>query len=240
MLDDEYLNGMARLCGWQATLVYNSLCRHSSKEQECFPSQKLMAEQHGVSRPTILKGLENLEKRNVIKIEKIRSKGGQWLNNKYILLDKSEWKYDHVNEIDMVHHVNENTPPCKRGLHDHVNDVDTKETHKQGNTYKETHTSNHGLHDKISEIIKEFESVNPSCKSYYGNKTQRNACELLIEQYGFDETKGVISILSQTNEMPYFPTITTPYQLHQKWSQLESAVKKNRSEIKNKNKVAFI
>ena len=108
MLDDEYLNGQARLCGWQGTIVYNSLCRHVNISQECFPSIKLMAEQHKVSRPTIIKGIKELEKRNVIKVGKTRNKAGRWLNNLYILLDKTEWIYDQVNDIDLVHQVNEN------------------------------------------------------------------------------------------------------------------------------------
>jgi len=102
ILDDEYLNGQARLCGWQATIVYNSLCRHADKDQKCFPSITKLMEQHNVSRNTIIKGLKNLEKRNIIDIEKTRSDKGQWLNNIYILLDKSEWIYAQVLEEDVA------------------------------------------------------------------------------------------------------------------------------------------
>jgi len=159
MLDDEYLNGMARLCGWKGTIVYNSLCRHVDNEQQCFPSLELIAEQHGVSRPTVLNGIEELVKRNVIFVEKIRSKNGKWLNNSYTLIDKLEWDYSikatknkrgtnqkkvngkfvQVNDTDTVtksvriHHQVNDTDTSQ------VNDTDTKETHKQGNTYKETH-----------------------------------------------------------------------------------------------------
>jgi hypothetical protein len=37
VIDDEYLNGYARLCGWNATLVYMSICRHADKDQYSFP-----------------------------------------------------------------------------------------------------------------------------------------------------------------------------------------------------------
>lgn len=160
MIDDAYLNGQAKLCGWQATLVYNSLCRHANKGQESFPSIKLISEELNISRPTVLKGLENLEKYNVIIVEKQQhGKAGKWLNNSYILLDKSEWikvggekrnqrgkklnrtksgKFDNrVNDTDtdtvsvrIQDRVNDTDT-------DRVNDTDTKETHKQGNTYKE-------------------------------------------------------------------------------------------------------
>ena len=81
MMDDLYLNGQARVCGWQATLVYLSLCRHANISQESFPSIKLMAEELDISRPTVIKGLSNLEKYNVIEIKKSRGKSGKWLNN---------------------------------------------------------------------------------------------------------------------------------------------------------------
>ena len=149
MMDDEYLNGQARLCGWQGTIVYNSLCRHADINQESFPSIKLMAEQHRVGSPTIIKGIKNLEKRKIIQVKKTRTKNGQWLNNTYILLDKSEWDYSQVLvedtashvTVDDMDHVTVDTPPCNRGLHDHVTVGYTKETHKQGNTFKETHLS---------------------------------------------------------------------------------------------------
>ena len=133
MMDDVYLNGQARICGWQATLVYVSLCRHASKDQESFPSIKLMANELAVSPETIRKGVENLQKYNVIKVERKKTKFGDWASNTYILLDKSEWK-----EIGVLADTNHGTGSQPVGV---LADVGTKETHKQGNTYKETHIS---------------------------------------------------------------------------------------------------
>ena len=146
LMDDEYLNGQAKICGWQATLVYTVLCRHASKNQECFPSIMLMAEKLNISRPTVIKGLQNLEKYNVIQIIKNRNLG-QWINNTYILIDKSEWKKHQVNEVDTVHQVNENTSPSQREYKNQVNDVDSKETH-----IKETHIRKHILSPNGDEV----------------------------------------------------------------------------------------
>lgn len=89
------------------------------------------------------------------------------------------------------------------------------------------------------ELIKAFETINPACKRMYGNKTQRQACDDLIENYGFDRVKIVIEkTLVKTNTIEYIPTITTPLQLFQKWSSLEAGIKKLKSRIE-KNKVAF-
>lgn len=90
----------------------------------------------------------------------------------------------------------------------------------------------------IPNLIKLFETINPTCKTYYGNVTQRKACEFLISTYGFEKVSKIVSeLLPQTNGMEYMPTITTPIQLKDKWSQLEAGMKKERSKIKNKDNV---
>lgn len=77
-----------------------------------------------------------------------------------------------------------------------------------------------------ADIIKAFEEVNPACKTYYANKTQRSACDFLIEQYTLEKVLGVIGILNQIKGRDYFPTITTPLQLKEKWSALEVAIRR--------------
>lgn len=96
---------------------------------------------------------------------------------------------------------------------------------------------------EIPILIKSFESINPVAKNWYGNKTQRKACQDLIETYSFERVKNVIeNTLPKTNKIQYFPTITTPLQLRDKWTALESAIIKFQSEKinkENKYKVAF-
>lgn len=98
--------------------------------------------------------------------------------------------------------------------------------------YKETERGS----VEIEEIIKSFESINPACKKFYGNITQRKACSDLVKTYGFDRTKDVIDkTLPKTNGMTYFPTITTPVQLFDKWASLESKIRQYQSEKVAKN-----
>lgn len=140
-MDDAYLNGYARLCGWKATIVYMSLCRHADIAQYCFPSIDLMAEQHKVSRDTIIDGLKTLKQWNIIDAEKVRSANGVWKNNAYILLDKSVWK-EKPNQVDISNLDNQvdiSLQPSRRQPPDQVAVVDSKETHKKEDTYKETH-----------------------------------------------------------------------------------------------------
>jgi hypothetical protein len=87
-----------------------------------------------------------------------------------------------------------------------------------------------GSKDKYStqgaDIIKAFESVDPKNKTYYGNKTQRSACDFLINEYGLERILKVIKILPKTNKLDYIPTIYTPYDLKEKWGKLEAQLQK--------------
>lgn len=90
-------------------------------------------------------------------------------------------------------------------------------------------------------VIEKFSKLNPACSRMYGNKTQRQACKDLIDTYGLDRILLVIEkTLPKTNNLQFFPTITTPVQLRDKWVVLESAIKRYQSEHKKiKNNVAF-
>lgn len=104
--------------------------------------------------------------------------------------------------------------------------------------------SEHSSQDKKfsqlgAEIINEFSKWNPSCKKFYNNKTQRAACDRLIENYGFDEVMKRIPHLPQTNKMEFVPNITTPLQLEDKWVSLHNQLEQEKNKV-NKYKVAFI
>lgn len=78
--------------------------------------------------------------------------------------------------------------------------------------------------DEVSELISLFENVDQKNKRYYGNKTQRSACKFLIETYSFDNVVKVVNLLQQTNTQEYFPRITSPYELQEKWQKLAIAL----------------
>jgi DNA-binding transcriptional regulator PaaX len=87
IIDDEYLNGYARICGIFATGVYVSLCRHADREQKAFPSIKRMAAELAISESSVKRGLKKLDEYRII----VRERKGKMLTNRYYLLDKSEW-----------------------------------------------------------------------------------------------------------------------------------------------------
>jgi len=85
----------------------------------------------------------------------------------------------------------------------------------------------------IPSVIKEMESIDPKNKSYYKNKSQREACQFLIDEYGYENVVKVIqSIPVLRARVPYLPSVTTPCELRDKWQKMKDAVDRER----NKNK----
>lgn len=137
-VDDEYLNGYAKICGINATGVYLSMCRHANKQQTCFPSKKLIAEELAISERSVYTAIKKLEEWNIIKIEQQgRKKDGSFKNLLYTLLDKTQWrkKPSATGAVGKKrHYPSANNDTTRR------QQVPNKETHREGNTYKETHT----------------------------------------------------------------------------------------------------
>lgn len=89
--------------------------------------------------------------------------------------------------------------------------------------------------DEINEIIDSFKVVNQSFQKFFPNTSQRKSVFRLLEIQDKEKILKVISILPKTNKIPYFPTITTPLQLEDKWSALESALSKKKQELQDKS-----
>lgn len=79
-------------------------------------------------------------------------------------------------------------------------------------------------------LLKEFERVNPTCATYKENITQIKACENLIKLYNFETIMSLIPHLKKTNTMNFFPNITTPHQMLEKYQSLLDAIVKARRE----------
>lgn len=121
----------------------------------------------------------------------------------------------------------------------------TTKTSSQLTTYKrkkETNTKDiaETSSAEVVNLIKSFEGINPASKGMYGNTTQREACERLIKEFTFQRVLSVITkTLPKTNALEFFPNITTPRQLWDKWASLESAIVKFKGSKIKSNNVAF-
>lgn len=133
-VDDEYLNGYSRLCGTNATMVYLCLCRHSDRHQESFPSVQLMANKLGISRDSVMRGIKTLVQWNIIQKNRKRKENAQWLNNTYVLLDKTVWKSKPSST--QLHGEPSSTQPESQ-----VAVSDTKDTHIKKETHNEAEAS---------------------------------------------------------------------------------------------------
>lgn len=81
-----------------------------------------------------------------------------------------------------------------------------------------------------AEVLKAFEEVDPKNKTYYANTTQRSAADFLVSEYGLDRVLKIVGILTKANEVSYFPTITSPHDLKEKWAKLQSAMVRKKNE----------
>ncbi len=124
---DEYLNGWARKCGWKATLVYDSLWRHADKDRKCFPSIQLMADEHGVSRDTIIRGLKTLIEYGLVTKEENRDEKGKFLHNTYTLTDKTKWR--DISKSLTATRVSKSLTASSQVAHSDYKDTHTKDTH---------------------------------------------------------------------------------------------------------------
>lgn len=89
------------------------------------------------------------------------------------------------------------------------------------------------------EVIKAFEAVDPKNKTNYSNKTQRSAADFLVSEYGLEQVLAAIAVLPHTNKMPYMPSITTPYELKEKWVKLQDAMRRKNVEPNKPKRVVL-
>lgn len=93
-LDNEYLNGYAKIFGPIGTAIYVSLCRYAGiNTQSCWPSQKRIAKEVGITDRTVRKHIKKFEEWNIISVTRGQNENTKRKeNNIYFLMDKSVWK----------------------------------------------------------------------------------------------------------------------------------------------------
>lgn len=183
------------------------------KEGQIITGRKKLALETGIAESTIEDILKMLEREHQIQQQK---------TTKYRLITIVNW-----GEYQKSNSTSDSEATTSRQQAD---------TNKNNNNIKNVRKeiTEHSSAD-IVLLIKAFEGINPACKRMYGIPPQRQACQDLIASYGFDRVKMVIEqTLPKTNTIPYFPTITTPIQLRDRWATLESKIHQYQSEAKTK------
>jgi hypothetical protein len=86
LVDCDFFDRYAKVCGWKATLVYLALCRH----QEC-PGIQSWACCLAVSVNSVKRGLQELRRWHIVQLVRRKDSQGKWLSGSFALSDKSEW-----------------------------------------------------------------------------------------------------------------------------------------------------
>jgi len=238
--DDLFLNGYARFLEIYAVGVYGSLCRHSNKEQKCWPSIQKIAEELGCGKNSIINAIKRLEFWNIISKQRV----GKKINNRYLLFHKKHWKP--VSEVCLK----EYSEVCDikfKSLSDKLHKFTTQTSIVRSYNIKETHSKETKKHltseeltfkRKIDETIDKFKKINPSYRKFFSNTTQRKALQRLVEQHGEEKIIQFLEVIPITNKMQYAPSITTPLQLEDKLASLSNFIQKEK--INNKPNIAII
>lgn len=173
-------------------------------------------------------GIKSGSIENILKMLESEHQIEQQKTTKYRLITIVNWK-----EHQKSDNTSDNKVTTKYQQSD-TNKNDNKVKNEKKENTDETSSSGTPL------VIKAFEEINPACKRMYSNKTQRKACEDLIATYGEERVLSVVSgTLPRTNKMTaeFFPNISTPQQLFDKWQKLEDAIiaYRARKQIKTNN-----
>lgn len=230
-VDDEYLNGYARLCGISATGVYLSLCRHTNKDQECWPSVELIGKELAISKWTVFRAIKSLEHWGIITVAREKNKNTKRQEvNVYTLVDKEFWKPKPGSTIAPGAGLQITTKPGSK------NDIKPGSTiAPEGNTTREGNTVE-GItttvvekpRDPINRIFDVFhDTINPQIN--YGRKPWRDAANDLIVSYGVEEIEKLASVACQIQGREFSPVITNPYQLKEKLASLQIFIKKSQA-----------
>jgi len=178
-----------------------------------------LSEWTGVPRGTVERILKRFKSEEQIEIE---------TSNRCSLITVKKWK-----QYQMSEEVNEELMRNKRGT-----DEEQMRTPKECKNVKNDKNENiiapsNDDADQINQVFKIFyETINPTIN--YGNKTSRKAAKDLIKQFGLQKTLDMARVACELHGEPYAPTITTPYQLKDKLSQLVAFYKKQQNQNSNK------
>lgn len=187
------------------------------KDGRCFASNEKMADILGTTARVVQNSLTSLEKAGYIKRIYKDSKKRNRLEIKGLIAfgrvsptgDREKTSDPQMTNVSPIDDTTSD-PQVTRVI------IGNKNNEKEYNT-AETSSAD------VVSVIDIFEEVNPSFKKWYGNKTQRGAIDRLVVTHGLPKILQVVPWLKKTNGMSYFPTITTPLQLEDKWAGLESA-----------------
>jgi len=212
----------------QSQVLFVWICAYADDDGVCFPSIATLAKNVGASRRTIINRLAVLEGAGLIS-RTHRAKDNRKQTNLYQIMLVSSAGDAPLNGVSSAR----GAPGVVQEMHQgSAGDAHrTQSNELNPNELNKGEATAPRRYDPLGvEIIKAFEAINPACKKMYSNKTQRQACDDLIETFGLERTLNAIAYVAATRGQRYTPTITTPLQLWQGWASLEASAARNQSQ----------
>lgn len=108
------------------------------------------------------------------------------------------------------------------------------------NNNKYNNKDNNTSSNEVANMIKLFEKLDIKNKTYYSNKTQRAKAKFLIEHHGVEKISNIIDVILKVKGDRFLPSISSPYDLVEKWSKLEDYFRRKKTDSDElANKVIF-
>ena len=186
----------------EARMVYAVLWTRSNGDNVSWPGQKSIGDTLGVGERSVRRYLKELEKMNLIEVER----KGLKMTNRYLLIGQLG-----LSRAD--------SPVLSRA------DTAVLSSVKEQKEKNSSNTDSDG--QAIAEVLHAFEKVNPAIKRMYGNTTQRKSADSLISQFGLPEVLKAAQFAVSILGVKYAPKITTPYELETSWAKLVAFAKEH-------------
>lgn len=156
VVDNIFVDKIARYCKPSCISVYMSLCRHAdNKKQTCFPSEKLIAEENGISVSNVKIAIKKLEKLNLIYVFRSRRAGGTRNVNIYTLFDVTKW--EHPQNGNKTIDIKQGSPEVIKSKN-HGQKLTNKDTHNIKDTNNKEDFS---LIEEETEFVKLLKDYKP-------------------------------------------------------------------------------
>jgi len=238
--------------------VYVQMKRITGEEGTCWTSQKTLAKQCGISVNRLKKSLKYLVEHKWIKqigVKKVNTKGGAQEVNEYKVADL--WKLN-MEYYESLKGVSPDATPIPQGVSPkELRGITVEAQGVSPESYKEEPVKEYPIKEEplaivpiagdISKVINLFKDIDSSYKEWFGNTTERKACEKLLIRAPLEKLEQLmVQILPVLNSMPYNSAKAKafkPSELNRNWSAIMAKIKEKQVEIKErseKNKMTIL
>ncbi len=217
----------------QSQVVFMHICKYLNDEGSCWPSMNRLAKDCGMSRRTVQRRIDLLVEKNVLSTEKRHREDGSYTSSLYrVVLSSTPSVRESLGVVSESHMGGVRESQHELNLIE-LNLDRTKHTRELGKSGDDAKSSkatkvSSEQSSHVNSIMDVFYTINPSLN--YANKASRNAVTWMVNKWGVDATLRAAEFACSIHGQPYSPTITTPYQLKDKISQLKAYRDKQESQ----------